>query len=168
MGQRREEIVCRHSEEYPGITLFRCFYCKLDVLSGRLGVKYGLRGERAGSNSIDECAEILAIFPVCGKVCDVSSRKGGVEPLKEALLPHRVWATKVGHIYHDREFIRLLDCKILGMHHLRNAEILFSEVHSICDILETVVWVERGVVWNQTGLAVVDEGREIDTVVPIR
>ena len=53
------------------------------------------------------------------------------------------------------------------MHHLRNAEILLSEVHGVCDILETVVWVQRGVVWNQTGLAVVNEGREIDTIIPI-
>ena len=80
----------------------------------------------------------------------------------------RVWAAEVGHICHNGEFIWLLDCEILGEHHLRNAKTLLSEVHGISDILETVVWVERGMVWNQTGLAVVDEGREIDTVIPIR
>ena len=82
-------------------------------------------------------------------------------------MPHRVWPAEVGHIYHDREFIWLLNCEILGADHLRNAEIFFSEVHGICDILETVVWVERGVVWNQTRLAVVDESREIDTIIPV-
>ena len=82
-------------------------------------------------------------------------------------MPNRVWSAEVGYICHDREFIRLCDCEVLWVHHLRNAEILLSEVHGVCDILETVVWVQRGVVWNQTGLAVVNEGREIDTVIPI-
>ena len=90
-----------------------------------------------------------------------------LDPGKKSILPNRVWPAEVRHVCHDREFIRLCDCEILGMHHLRNAEILLSEVHGICDILETVVWVERGVVWNQTRLAVVDEGGEIDTVIPI-
>ena len=50
------------------------------------------------------------------------------------VLPHRRMA-KIGYVGHDREFVRFLNCKVLWLHHLRDAKILLSEVHGICDIV---------------------------------
>ena len=41
--------------------------------------------------------------------------------------------------------------------HLRDAKVVLCKSHCICDILQTVVGVERGMVWDETWFAVVHE-----------
>ena len=62
---------------------------------------------------------------------------------------------ELGQVGHGGELVRMVHSKVLRMHHLRDVQVLLSQGHGVPHILQLVLGVQGGMVWNEAWFTVV-------------
>ena len=116
---------------------------------------------------VDQGTQGLPISPVGCEISDVVFGNPVLDPGKEGILSDGVRTAEVGEVGHDREFVWVVISEVFWVDHLWDVEVFFGKCHSTCDVLEGILWAQRSPIGNESWFAVVNEGREVDTIVPV-
>ena len=59
---------------------------------------------------------------------------------------------ELGQVGHGGELVGMVHSKVLRMHHLRDVQVLLGQGHGIPHILQPVLGLQEGMVWNEAPL----------------
>ena len=62
---------------------------------------------------------------------------------------------ELGQVGHGGELVWMVHSKVLRMHHLRDVQVLLGQGHGMPHILQPVLGVQGGMVWNEAWFTIV-------------